>query len=352
MRKNKEKQAYHMLLRTDEALDPYQSLPVHELPEVKRQAKAEYRKKNPLYRRLGRAALDNAAGVTLILTNPRMFVQTAEQNKALAHKGRSAAARRFSKAYHRSEEDARLRRETRANAVAQAREKHPNIAIREDELRAKWRQEQAEKYRRKVLHDTAARTRRTIDYFQSHNASSLISTIPRRGSEDGRQAGFDGDYQRLAVTALSDAMARKQADGTIPLLGLSAERQRIGAQEAAGASAKSIAQSESSYLEGASTALWKLGFIDMSDERQIASASGKFNPDIEWGRSDSPHAVTASLAFDPTNELHSMLLPEGAAFASPRIELEMASDPHDPRLQPYMNVRVVEAAAPALAAAA
>ena len=245
------------------------------------------------------------------------------------------------------EKRAEHRKVARDKAVAQFREQQPNIALREAELRTKWQEAEAKRRRQKIFSSTVSKSNYAIEYFQKHSASSFAKSIPRRSLDHKPNTGFDGSYLELAKSTLNDALTHQQGDGTISLLGAGIERERFAAQDAAGAKLQEISQSEDSYVGGVSTALWKLGFVEFNSEDQIRYGNGSFNPDIEWGE----HNQTASLALDPDNELHQMLIPENSSFSNPRIEVDMASYRGDSRQEPSMSLRVVEAAAPVAIAA-
>jgi hypothetical protein len=337
----KQKQAYGKLMSSAQpALPEGKTLPVHELPAVRKRERKEYRKRAPMLRRLGGSALDTMAGVTMIASNPQMYGRSTEANresmrtgKGLSRLGRLAARRWVRSGEKRDKQ----RGEAREVTVAKFREEHPNVALQEADLHKKWEREEAERQREEAFSSVVTRSRNATEYFRRRIGSSFSKYIP------GRETGFNGSYLDLAKTTMGNALTHQRKDGAIPLLGYGIEKERFEAKEAAGTPLSDIKGSD---VGGASTALWKLGFVEL-EERMVRYAGGKFNPDIEWGQTEDRSGVTADLAFDPENELHRMLVPESSEFSNPRIQVEMSNDTDTP----YMDLRVVEAVAPIAVAA-
>ncbi len=352
----KPKLTHEALLATTELPKYGFELPVGQLPEVHKAARAEYKKTQPrAARRLGRFAVDSLAAVALVTSNPQTFLRedldtVFKEKRGINFIGR-IAVNRLNKMFQRGEERPQHKRAAHERAVTQYREQHPEIAQHEVKLRSERQRQQDEQYRRSTPYEVLRRGKYAIDYFGAKNVYSFAKAIPRRPRREG-QAGFTGDYGELAKTTLASALTYRSEDGTVPLLGLKLENERLADLYKQGQSLTEARRTETKYVEGVSTALWQLGFIKADDERLLTSyGKGQFSPDIEWGRTNN--GVTARLPFDPSNELHQMFAPEQGVGANSMIELEMSAPDfggYGRPQAPYMNMRVVEAAPQALAA--
>lgn len=347
MRENKkQKQAYGELIRSTKPLTPGERLPVYELPEVQRQERKEFKRMAPLFKRVGEVALLGLAKLDFSIwgyisglpKNDPESMKKAGDEYARTGRGNYAAYLATSRMPRIVERRSERRKKASDKAVSKFREAHPNVTIREAELHKDWKKGEAARRHSTLFSKIVNKSNYAVEYFSRKRAYSFSKAIPTRGE------GFDGSYQELAKSALSDALNHQREDGKIPLLGMGAEKMRFAAHEAAGDSPREIWQSEKSYVEGASTALWKLGFVEFDSEDSLRYGKGRFNPDIEWGKPEDSHpGFTASLAFDPDNELHQMLAPDRAALSNPRIEVYTSYD-IDSYPAPHLGLRVIEAA--------
>lgn len=335
-------------MRSREPIAPGGTLPVSELPSVQRQERREYRKRAPLLKRIGHTALENLAGVVTIATNPQTFFkspeaikESAKTGKGLNFLGRAAARKWVIKAENRQEELRKHRRAARNTAVTDFRDKYPNVALQEADLQKEWQRQENVRLRKKIFTDISRRSSFATEYFQRRSAYSFSKSLPRRTSY-GTEKGFEGNYADLARDTLQSALTYRKKDGSIPLLGRDITTERFKDKESS--RPVNLRQSEEAYVEGVSTAMWQLGFVQFENERQINYGSGTFNPDITWERSPDGVSTTASLAFDPENELHQMIMPEGSNFSNPQVQVEISGG--------NMDLRVAEAAVPTMATAA
>lgn len=332
-------------------------LPVGQLPEVRKAARAEYKKEQPrLLRRLGGLAVDGVAAVTLVASNPQLYLRSTEQNDRSFKTGEGInfigriAAGRLNKMFKRGEERPKRRQAAHERAVANYREQHPEISEHEAKLRSELQKQQEEQYKRSTPYEVLKRGKYTIDYFGDRNVSSFSKAIPRQPLREG-QPGFTGDYTELAKQTLTSAITHKTEDGTIPLLGLKLEQERLEDRYDQGQSLTAARKTETEYVEGVSTTLWQLGFVQFKDERSVTYGNGNFNPAIEWEKTHD--TVIARIPFDASNELHQILAPDQSVGATPMIELEMSAPDYGglngtPQ-PPYLNMRVAEALVPVAA---
>ena len=65
---------------------------------------------------------------------------------------------------------------------------------------------------------------------------------------------------------------------------------------------------------------------------------------IEWEKDGE--SVKARLPYDPSNELHQLLVPSENASAHQMIELEMPQEGKQGQQDQYLNMRIVEAPVP------
>lgn len=316
----------------------------------------EFRRRVPLVKRLGETAtrmmLAPSSGVWGYISgipkdNPEAMKKAAvEYSKTGA--GNYAAYLAVGKSRLQETND-KHREAARAKAVADFREAHPNIALSETDRHKKWEEQEATRKYSNTFSRIVRKSDYAIEYFSKGSAYSFAKSIPRRST--GTHEGFDGSYQELAKSTLGDALKHQKEDGTIPLLGIEAEKMRFAAHEHAGDSLREITRAETSYVEGASTALWQLGFVEFDNEHDVKYGKGQFNPSIEWGQTENQQGTTASIAFNPNNELHQMLVTDASTFTNPRIEVDVFNG-SDPRSAGRMDLRVVEAAEPTVAIAA
>jgi len=286
-------------------------------------------------RRLGNMAVKASVVAAEAITRrsskraARLSEKTARLESDFTQKrggGRLVSAARAYKE-DRASEKRRVQSERRKAAdegVLKYREAHPEIAERE-------RKEQLEQFRHETRVNLGFKLDYSVEYFRDRNAYSFLKSIPRRPSYEG-QPGFTGDYAKLAKSSLTSAMTYRQKDGSIPLLGGRLEQKRLADLEENGKSVSAIRQHESRYIDGVSTALWQLGFVQVDKEEDIPYSRGNFNPNIEW--EESQDAVKARLPFDPNNELHAMLVSDDSTASERMIELTM------PRVEYGYNGRV------------
>jgi hypothetical protein len=141
---------------------------------------------------------------------------------------------------------------------------------------------------------------------------SFSKSIPRRPSYEGEQ-GFTGEYRELAETTLQLAMSDRQADGSIPLMSLRRADDQAKQGLAQGESVQSLIARQRADIGGVATTLWQLGYFSVADEKDIPSGKMSVNPTTTWEKTDQ--GMAARLSYDPTNELHQLLLgdqePEG-----------------------------------------
>ena len=248
-----------------------------------------------------------------------------------------AAARSYKEG--RAEEKRRVQKE-RNNAseqeVRKYREAHPEIAER-------VRKEHEASVRRDTLVGLQLKREYAVNYFREQNAYSFIKAIPRRPKSEG-QPGFIGDYAKLAKDTITSALANKGEDGTVPLLGGKLEQEHLAKHEKQGQPLNISSKAENQYVEGVSTALWQLGFVQIEKESDIPYSHGRFNPSIEWEKDGE--SVKARLPYDPSNELHQLLVPSENASAHQMIELEMPQEGKQGQQDQYLNMRIVEAPVP------
>jgi hypothetical protein len=132
---------HEALLATTELPKYGFELPVGQLPEVRRAARAEYKKDQPhIVKRLGRSAVDSLAAVTLVTSNPHIFLRedldtVFKEKRGINFIGR-IAVNRLNKMFKRGEERPKLRQAAHERAVVQYREQHPEIAEHEATLRS------------------------------------------------------------------------------------------------------------------------------------------------------------------------------------------------------------------------
>lgn len=246
---------------------------------------------------------------------------------------------------NRAEEKSRVQSERHKAAnegMLKYREAHPEIAERE-------RIEQEISARHDTLVSLWREREHSVDTFRGQRADSFLMGIPRRPSREG-QPGFTGDYNELAKDTVSSALTYKSEDGTIPLLGGRLEHTRLAEHEKQGQSIYTARKAETDYIDGVCTSLWQLGFVQIEKEGDIPYGRGNFNPSIEWEMgSDS---VKARLPYDPTNELHQLLIPAESAGTNQMIELEMPPKEwgNGSQQDQYLNIRTIQAVPAAVAA--
>ena len=228
------------------------------------------------------------------------------------------------------------RRHAADEAASRYRAKFPEIAERE-----------RKEHEANILHDVSRslRNRRDyiIDYFPSY-IYSFAKAIPRRPSRTGER-GFTGDYHEFAKSALESALTYKMEDGTVPLLGAMLEQKRLDDDQKQGQSVYEAGRTETNYIDGISTALWQLGFVQVEKESDVAAYNrGKYNPDLQLEKTSD--SVIVRIPFDAENDLHRMLVDEGDGDGK-MIQIGMFPRNYG---HSYMNMSVVEA--PVLARAA
>lgn len=327
-------------------------LPVGHLPEVRKIARAEYKKEQPIIKRLGRFAVDSIATLALVTSNPQLYLRSKEQNEQSFKTGQGInfigriAASRLNKMFKRGIEQTERKQVVHERAVAKYREQHPEIAEHEAKLQNELQKKHDKEYKRNTLNELLANSEYVIDSFGGNKASFggnkayyFSSCIPRRPEFD-HSPGFTGDYATLAKQTLSSAMTYKTEDGIIPLLGFNLEQERLANHYKENQSLAVIREHETRYVKGVSTALWQLGFVQFKNEKDISYRNGNFNPSIKWEKTYDD--VTARIPFDPDNELHQMLAPNQNTNARSMLELKMSNLFHDLRQPLYLNMRVIE----------
>jgi hypothetical protein len=339
-RAKKQKQAYSRLIRSNEPLAPWERLPVHELPEVQRQREREYKRRASLVKRIGESAL---VGYSLVphlvfgyMSGIKDKAKRVEEAKKFARTGRGNEFAHLSvgRLIKIKEKRDKAWQAAGEKAEARFRGRHPNVAIREAELHKKWEEKEAERKRSDIFWGAVRKSSWAMEFFEKRMAYSFSKSIPTRSE------GFHGNYQDLARSALEEALTRQKEDGSIPLMGINVERERFASHNEAGDSLAEIRQSEKSYVDGASTALWKLGFVEFDQESDLRYGKGRFNDDITWRRGENGRGVTASIAFDQDNELHQMLAPDIDTSLNPQIEATIHKGD--------MSLSVVKAATPSV----
>ena len=364
--KSQKSKVTHAELMSTDYIPAGGRLPIHQLPEVQKNYRQEFKKASPKLRsRIGNVALDAAVVTSWVATHPVTFGRDlkaanreywgkpAEPETRIA-KRRNRAASFIGRITERmvdvrmNERDQRkaarkvLTQEKWQQAQQDYREAHPEVDAHEKALqKAKFAMEQAGA---RASWSSMPKSRASFaqERFANRNGSSFSHAIPRLDSKNRDGTKFDNNYMALAERSLADAIFHKSDAGTIPLWGREILSQRLASKEANGMDLVTAANSEATYVDGVSTALWKLGFVNFENDKAISSGGGTVNEDIVWGKTVE-NAQTAELTFDPDNELHRMLMPDTTTFSNPVLRIEM--NPASERMNQYMNLSVTEASA-------
>ena len=296
-------------------------------------------------RRLGNLALSASVVVSEAITRrsskraARLDEKSASLQRDFTQKYGGGRLVAIARAYKEGRSEEKIRAQDRRriaadDGVLKYREAHPEILEREHKV------QQASAYHN-ILESLRCKRENDVDYFRSKNAYSFMKSIPRRPSSEG-QPGFIGNYSELAKHTLASALTHTSKDGTVPLLGANLQRARLADHGKQGQSIRAASNAETHYADGVSTALWQLGFIQIEKETDVPYSRGRFNPSIEWENGDG--SVKARLPYDPTNELHQMLVPAEGASAHQMIELIMPPKEYGYGQQQdqYLNMRIVE----------
>jgi len=268
-RNKNRKQAYHELLRSDDA-----TLDVGALPEVMRDQRREYRRSTPFLKRLGNTAARGIEMTYIVGTNPHVLVPKLREKIGLNAFGRVELGGPGGGAPFEKELD-KQRQKAGEKARKRFRKSHPNIAQVEAENFKKAQKSEIESRVR-------SRTGWITEYFRPGKQSSLSKAVPARRSAQNPNGLESKDYDELARTSLEDALRHRHENGSIPLLGRDIAEERMKEKERALTPYTEIHQTEDTYVDGIATALWKLGFLEFENEGKIDYADGKFNPDITW----------------------------------------------------------------------
>ena len=348
--KQKQQKAYSELIRSGESLAPWEKLPVRELPDVQREQRKEFRARMPLIKRVGETALYGIAKVDSavwgyisgISKNNSESMKKASEEYERTGRGNYAAYLATNSLTKIVERRRKHWKSAGEKAETKFREEHPNVALHEAELREKWKGEQAEKARRRASVAINDKSKWIVDYFRDGRIGSFSKAIPRRPNREGAP-GFTGDYIEYAKDTMGSALERREEDGSIPLLGRKLQKERMAQREQQGQSISQAISAEKDYADGVGVALWQLGFVEFEDEKKMRQGQGRLNPDTQWGETADHSGVTARIPFNPENELHQMMMPEGGDLSNPMIEVEMNQPQESHKGGLYMNLRAVEA---------
>lgn len=252
----------------------------------------------------------------------------------------------------RAEKARAERAAAQAAAVEQYHAQHP-------EVRADWAAKQAAQEQALAVQRHAAEQGRIareqssaqaeINAEQLHIAESLqrgLATgsvysvakyIPRR-SDTQREEAFTGDYADLASDTLRLAAENRDSDGVIVLLGGTQSR-LLQPEPSSVDDVHNSWNDAKDYNEGVTTLLWQAGFMRFENEKDVAYGKGAFAADIE----DDGEFVRASIAYNPANQLHRMIAPQGGVDS---LVLQMSRHPLDEQHgdDPYLSLYAVPSA--------
>lgn len=189
-----------------------------------------------------------------------------------------------------------------------------------------------------------------LDYLASETVYSYSKWLPRRPSYEGAK-GFTGSYDELAEATLQLALAERDDDQSLQLIGMDRVNRRLQELEAGNETTTPLSAEEATasvledmrYSKGASVLLWKLGLLVYEKEEDIPYAHGEFAKDAVWDREYYGKSATITLPFDAENALHTELA-AGLGVQNPGT-IEFMVDP-----KTGLSLRLNEAIAEAVAA--
>jgi hypothetical protein len=214
----------------------------------------------------------------------------------------------------------------------------------------------------------------TVNKLNKRNLESFIGTLPR--PKEMEKSGMN--YDDLAISTVKKAMTYRQRGGSINLLdntvlnnevdrvlplsphsyyentdyklhynesgGVAINREfRINSFEAS-----ENHKSKLDYSGGVGVALWKMGLVDIPEDRLINYGHYKPNPEVQWERNvleDGQQVTYASIPFNPENELHQMVAGENADTADSiiRVAISGYGDARPNMPPPAINLNLVPA---------
>lgn len=188
-----------------------------------------------------------------------------------------------------------------------------------------------------------------LGFLADGSVYSYTKWLPRRPRHEGED-GFTGSYDDLAEATLQLALAEREDDQSVRLIGMQRVNHRLQDLESGNETTRPLTVEEATasvledmrYSKGASVLLWKLGLLEYEKEEDIPYARGEFAEDAVWDREYYGKSATITLPFDAENALHTELA-AGLGVQNPGT-IEFMVDPKT-GLSLRLNEAIAEAAA-------